>query len=93
MKLYQVHTMQVLAYPVLDPALAAPSCAKNATGRLLTTQQLDWYWTQYLGDAHRRHRSPPRRCTRSGSTGYRRPSSSPLAPTRLGMTAAATPHA
>jgi dienelactone hydrolase len=41
---------QVLAYPVLDPALDAPSYAEN-DGVLFTVRDLAWDWSCYLGDA------------------------------------------
>lgn len=40
--------LQVLAYPVLDPGLAASSYEEN-DGRLFTRADLRWYWDCYLG--------------------------------------------
>ena len=47
--------LQVLAYPVLDPALAAPSYVEN-DGKLFTRAQLSRDWELYLGE--RRERPP-----------------------------------
>lgn len=66
-----VPAMQVLAYPVLDPALSARSYAENATGMLLTSERPGWYWDRYLGERPRRRLRPPRRCP------LRRPASDP----------------
>jgi acetyl esterase len=40
--------LQILAYPVLDPALDAPSYTEN-DGVLFTVRDLAWYWRCYLG--------------------------------------------
>jgi acetyl esterase len=40
---------QVLAYPVLDPALDTPSYAENDHHFLFTTERLAWCWRHYLG--------------------------------------------
>ena len=39
-----------LLYPCLDPALESASARENATGKLLETANMRWYWEQYLGD-------------------------------------------
>lgn len=41
---------QVLIYPALDYRFDSPSMIENATGYMLTTQAMKWYWDQYLGD-------------------------------------------
>jgi acetyl esterase len=48
--------LQVLAYPALDPALAAPSYVEN-DGVLFTTAGFAWDWDRYLGE--RRAAPPP----------------------------------
>ena len=41
---------QVLVYPCLTDDLSAPSYVANADSIGLTTQAMDFYWGQYLGD-------------------------------------------
>lgn len=41
---------QLLVYPCLDPECASPSYVSNATGYVLTTLGMKWYWSQYLRD-------------------------------------------
>lgn len=46
--------LQLLIYPMLDPAADSPSYAANATGYYLTAAHLRWFWDCYLGpDADR----------------------------------------
>jgi acetyl esterase/lipase/catechol 2,3-dioxygenase-like lactoylglutathione lyase family enzyme len=40
---------QVLAYPVLDPALDKPSHVENDQHFLFTTQRIAWCWKHYFG--------------------------------------------
>lgn len=40
---------QLLVCPVTDSDLSRPSYAANGEGYLLTTELMDWFWTQYLG--------------------------------------------
>jgi acetyl esterase len=47
--------LQVLVYPVVDPALATESMTANATGYGLTRDAMRWYWDHYLGDGERAH--------------------------------------
>ena len=46
----QPPVVQALVYPVLSPAPVA-SHRDNATGYLLTTAELEWFWELYLGTA------------------------------------------
>lgn len=41
---------QVLVYPCLDPACDTQSYVTNATGYVLTTPGMKWYWNHYLRD-------------------------------------------
>lgn len=41
---------QVLIYPALDYRFDTPSMIDNATGYMLTTQAMKWYWDQYLSN-------------------------------------------
>jgi acetyl esterase len=52
--------LQVLAYPVLDPRVAAPSYRENGVGFYFTTQTMAWSWRQYLGE---RCANPPAEAT------------------------------
>jgi len=50
------HRAQVLVYPVIDPAMAAPSYAEYANGFGLTAEEMAGYWAAYLPDpANRAH--------------------------------------
>ena len=49
---------QLLVCPVLDSDLTRPSYAAHGEGFLLTTEMMDWFWTQYLGPGG--DRSDPR---------------------------------
>ena len=42
---------QVLAYPCLDDACASPSYVEFAEGFIVATEDMRWYWRQYLADA------------------------------------------
>lgn len=42
---------QVLVYPVTDPSLELPSADENAEGFALGTEDMRWYWSQYLAGA------------------------------------------
>ena len=46
----QAPTVQALIYPVLSPEPVA-SHRDNATGYLLTTAEVEWFWELYLGTA------------------------------------------
>ena len=41
--------LQVLLYPVIDPACDTASYEDRATGNFTTRAALQWYWRQYLG--------------------------------------------
>jgi acetyl esterase/lipase len=43
--------VQVLLYPVIDPACDTASHRLRATGYFTTRAALQWYWRQYLGEA------------------------------------------
>jgi acetyl esterase len=43
--------LQLLTYPVLDPALASASYRQFAGGPFLTQARMRWYWKQYSGTA------------------------------------------
>lgn len=45
--------LQALLYPVLDADLDRDSYRRNGAGYLLTTADMDWFWTQYVGEADR----------------------------------------
>jgi acetyl esterase len=42
--------LQLLVYPVIDPACATESMAANATGFMLTADSMRWMWQTYAGD-------------------------------------------
>jgi acetyl esterase len=44
-------TFQLLIYPVTDFRFDTPSYSDNATGYLLTTAAMRWFWNHYLRDA------------------------------------------
>ncbi len=44
-------TLQVLAYPALDPAMDTPSYTANADDPLLSRGEMKSYWGHYLGDS------------------------------------------
>lgn len=44
--------MQVLLYPMIDPACDTASYQRRATGYFTTAAALQWYWRQYYGDAN-----------------------------------------
>ncbi|HEY7654350.1 MAG TPA: alpha/beta hydrolase [Methylomirabilota bacterium] len=41
--------LQVLVYPVTNHDFGTPSYRENATGYLLTTDDMRWFWRHYLG--------------------------------------------
>lgn len=41
-------SLQVLVYPVLDSRMGTPSFREFATGYLISSDQLRWYWDQYV---------------------------------------------
>jgi acetyl esterase len=43
--------LQVLLYPVVDEEFTSPSMIENATGYLLETERMRWFFRQYLTDA------------------------------------------
>src|SRR5215469_12865527 len=43
-------TLQVLAYPALDPAMDTASYKKNADDPFLSRAEMETYWSYYLGD-------------------------------------------
>lgn len=43
---------QLLFYPVIDNDFTRASYAENATGYMLTSDMMQWFWAQYLGDAN-----------------------------------------
>jgi len=43
--------LQVLVYPVIDPACATPSARANGEGYLLTTASMKWMWSLYVNGA------------------------------------------
>lgn len=43
-------THQLLIYPVTDADFANGSYTENAEGYFLTTQMMQWFWTQYVDD-------------------------------------------
>ena len=49
-------TLQVLAYPALDPAMDTPSYTVNAEDPFLSRSEMEFYWSQYLNG------SAPDRC-------------------------------
>lgn len=44
--------MQVLLYPMIDPACDTASYQRRATGYFTTAAALQWYWRQYYGGAN-----------------------------------------
>jgi len=44
-------TLQVLAYPALDPAMDTPSYTVNADDPFLSRSEMKSYWSLYLGDS------------------------------------------
>jgi acetyl esterase len=44
-------TLQVLAYPALDPAMGTRSYAVNAEDPFLSRSEMESYWSHYLGDS------------------------------------------
>jgi acetyl esterase len=49
--------LQLLVYPVIDPACASGSMTANAMGFMLTADSMRWMWSTYLGD-DARHDDP-----------------------------------
>lgn len=45
--------LQVLLYPVLDAYLSTASYRRNGEGYLLTTADMEWFWSQYVQDGNR----------------------------------------
>ena len=41
---------QLLLYPVIDNDFTRASYAENATGYMLSSEMMQWFWAQYLGD-------------------------------------------
>lgn len=44
---------QLLLYPVIDNDFTRASYVENATGYMLSSEMMQWFWAQYLGDAGR----------------------------------------
>lgn len=44
---------QLLLYPVVDNDFTRASYVENATGYMLSSEMMQWFWAQYLGDAGR----------------------------------------
>ncbi|MBO9696751.1 MAG: alpha/beta hydrolase [Sphingopyxis sp.] len=44
-------THQLLLYPVIDNDFSRASHSENASGYLLSSAMMQWFWAQYLGDA------------------------------------------
>lgn len=44
-------TLQVLAYPALDPAMGTASYKENADDPFLSRSEMETYWSYYLGDS------------------------------------------
>ncbi|MGH6694720.1 alpha/beta hydrolase [Sphingopyxis sp.] len=44
---------QLLLYPVVDNDFTRASHIENATGYMLSSEMMQWFWAQYLGDAGR----------------------------------------
>jgi acetyl esterase len=44
---------QLLFYPVIDNDFTRASYVENATGYMLSSEMMHWFWAQYLGDAGR----------------------------------------
>lgn len=42
---------QLLLYPVIDNDFTRASYVENATGYMLSSEMMQWFWAQYLGDA------------------------------------------
>jgi acetyl esterase len=49
--------LQLLTYPVIDPALTSGSYRQFADGPFLTQARMRWYWKQYAGT--KQHRGQP----------------------------------
>jgi len=49
---------QLLIYPATDARYDTPSYRDNASGYLLTTDDMRWFWDHYLGDAPERRDEP-----------------------------------
>jgi acetyl esterase len=48
--------LQLLIYPVIDPACTTESMQANSVGYMLTADSMRWMWSQYLADpAHHSH--------------------------------------
>jgi len=45
---------QVLLYPVTDGRCSSPSFAERAEGGLLTSRDMQWFWSQYVKDESQR---------------------------------------
>ena len=45
---------QVLLYPVTDGSCSSPSFAERAEGGLLTSRDMQWFWSQYVKDESQR---------------------------------------
>lgn len=61
---------QLLLYPVLDGRCDSGSYASRADCKILTSEDMRWYWTQYIADAAGRddpRASPPRTVDLSGA--------------------------
>ena len=58
---------QLLIYPATDAAYDTASYHDNATGYLLTTDDMRWFWGHYLGDAPARAAEPYCSPLRAGS--------------------------
>ena len=52
-------TLQVLAYPALDPAMDTESYAQNADDPFLSRGEMESYWAYYLGDCAPDERAAP----------------------------------
>lgn len=44
---------QLLLYPVIDNDFTRASYVENASGYMLSSEMMQWFWAQYLGDAGR----------------------------------------
>lgn len=44
---------QLLLYPVIDNDFTRASYVENATGYMLSSDMMQWFWAQYMGDAGR----------------------------------------
>ncbi len=52
-------TRQILIYPSLDYTLSQPSVKENATGYILETEKIQWYFDRYLPVQVDRHDASP----------------------------------